>query len=134
MKNNRIKRTGCFFAKNVDVFLEPHELATINTLLAEGYNVELIRRSRTPRAKSADIFMLKLVWEMKSPNGKDIRAIERCLRRATHQSQNIIIDLRRTRVPDCKAIAVLEKLFVKLRSIRNLWIITKDQDIKKYRK
>ena len=132
MKNNRKKRTGYLIAK--DVILEPHELATINILLAEGYNVELLKRSRTPRVKSADIFMLKLVWEMKSPNGKDIRAIERCLRRAIHQSQNVIMDLRRTRVPDCKAIAILEKMFTRLRSIRNLWVITKDQDIKKYRK
>lgn len=112
------------------VILELHEYATINALLADGNDVELVKKSRTPHTKSADILMLSMIWEMKSPNGKTTRCIEHALRRATHQAPNIIIDLRRMKVADTISITLLEKLFLELRSVRNLWIITKTEILK----
>lgn len=63
-----------------NVILETHEYATINVLLADGEDVELIEKSRTPHTKSADIVMLGMAWEMKSPNGKSARCVEHALR------------------------------------------------------
>lgn len=114
--------------------MEVHEYKTINVLLMMGEDVELLKKSRTPRSKSADIFMRKLVWEMKSPNGKTIRCVEHALRRATHQAPNVIMDLRRMRISDDVLTALLEKLFRELRSVRNLWIITKTEEVIKYKK
>ncbi len=114
--------------------MESHEYATINVLLESGEDVELMQKSRTPRSKSADIFMRNLIWEMKSPEGKTLRCIERVLRRATHQAPNVIIDLRRTVVSERKALILLRQLFSELRSVRNLWIITKSEEIIKMKK
>lgn len=114
--------------------METHEYETINVLLANGEDVELLRKSRTPCSKSADIFMRKLVWEMKSPNGKTARCVEHALRRATHQAPNIIIDLRRMRLGDDILMALLGRLFQELRSARNLWVITKIDTIIKHKK
>lgn len=117
-----------------NVILELHEYATINTLLAEGLDIELVQKSRTPGTKSPDIVMLGMFWELKSPSGKTQRAIEHALRRATHQAQNIVIDLRRTKVADKMALTLLTNLFAQLRSVRNLWIIDKQNSIVKLKK
>ncbi len=116
------------------VLLELHEYATINVLLADGHDVELIQKSRTPHSKSADILMEGSIWEMKSPTGRTLRAIERILYRATHQARNVVIDLRRTKLADEQLIIFLKKKFEDLRSLRILWIVLKDSTIIKMRK
>ncbi len=132
MIRSKQRRAGRLTTNNV--ILETHEYATINVLLADGEDVELVEKSRTPHTKSADIIMLAMFWEMKSPNGKTSRCVEHALRRAVHQAPNIIIDLRRMHLPDAMLIIVLERLFRELRSVRNLWIITKKCDILKFKK
>lgn len=114
--------------------MEEHENITINTLLADGNDIELIQKSHTPRTKSTDIFMRELVWEMKSPTGKTLRPIERIVRRATRQSSNIIIDLRRTPLSDKVLVDAIIKYFHQIREIRNLWIIDKQSEIIKFKK
>lgn len=132
MRKNKISLVGRLMTNNV--VLELHEYATINVLLANGMDVELIEKSRTPHTKSADIIMLGMTWEIKSPNGKTIRCIERAFRRATHQAPNIIIDLRRINFSDIAAMILLKRLFKELHSVRNLWIITKKSEIVKLKK
>ncbi len=64
--------------------------------LAEaGYVVEFLLAKDTKGAKSPDISMDGLSWEMKSPKTDKLSAIERNLKRATRQSPNVIIDSRR---------------------------------------
>ncbi len=116
------------------VVMEAHEYATINILLKEGIDVELVEKSRTPHNSSPDIMMLGMFWEIKSPNGKTTRCVEHALRRATHQSSNIIIDLRRISIADPTLITFVSKQFFNLRSVRNLWIITKKMEIAKLKK
>lgn len=116
------------------VIMETHEYATINAILADGEDVELLERSRTPHSKSPDIAMLGMPWEMKSPTGRAIRPIEHAMRRATHQAPNIIIDLRRTKITDTILLIKLRKLFTEMRSVRNLWIVTKESEIIKLKK
>lgn len=117
-----------------NVIIEPHEHKTIDVLLSYGYDIEILLKSHTPHTKSADIFMCRLIWEMKSPTGKTTRSIDRILHRAVHQSRNIIIDTRRTKIPDSELILLLKKLFHEIKSIRKLWIITKQKEIIKLQK
>ena len=42
-----------------------------------------------------DIVMQGVAWEMKSPEGSGKYTIKKAVQNASHQSQNIIIDLRR---------------------------------------
>ena len=46
--------------------------------------------------KTADIIMLGVEWEMKSPIGNSKATIENQFRRASKQSKHIVIDTRRT--------------------------------------
>ena len=116
------------------MLLKPHEYATLNVLLAAGHDIELLRPSQTKYVKTGDLWMMGLVWEMKSPTGKSRSTMEHVFQKAAHQAHNIIVDLRRTKIPDSVAIISLEKIFNASRSVRNLWIITKQAEIIKKKK
>ena len=68
-------------------------------------------------------------WEMKSPQGKSRTTVEHAFKRTAKQSENIIIDLRRTRIPANQIRASLEKLFKTSRRIKNLKIITAERQV-----
>ena len=110
------------------VKLQPHEEATVEFLLNLGKNIELIPPSNTPHNKNGDIFMDSLIWEVKSPVGDSTRmTIDRILHKAARQSENIIIDLRRTKLLDQQALSYIEKRFNLSRRIRRILVITKQE-------
>ena len=51
------------------VYLMPHEQATVDFLLRQGFKVELIPRSRIPGVHTADILLNEIPYEIKSPLG-----------------------------------------------------------------
>ena len=92
------------------VSLEKHESDTAVFFTNLGFNVELIPPSNTPKSKSPDFIMNGKAWEMKSPQGKSRVTVEHAFKRAAKQSENIIIDLRRTKIPSNQSKISLEKL------------------------
>ena len=99
-----------------------------------GYNIELIPPSNTPKAKTPDFMMDGKAWEMKSPQGKSRVTVEHAFKRAAKQSENIIIDLRRTKIPTDQTKTALEKLFGSSRRVRNLKVITREQQLLDFKK
>lgn len=116
------------------VSLEKHENETVVYFTNLGYNVELIKPSNSPKLKSPDFIMGNKEWEMKSPQGDSRVTVEHAFKRAAKQSQNIIIDLRRTKMTTAQAESSLIKLFKSSRRVRNLKIITKEQKLVEYKK
>ena len=126
MKIGRITPNG--------VSLEKHENETVVYFTNLGYDIELIPPSNTPKAKKPDFMMDGKAWEMKSPQGKSRVTVEHAFKRAAKQSENIIIDLRRTKIPTNQVKASLEKLFKASRRIRNLKVITREQELLDFKK
>ena len=116
------------------VSLEKHENETVVYFTNLGYNIELIPPSNTPKAKTPDFMMDGKAWEMKSPQGKSRVTVEHAFKRAAKQSENIIIDLRRTKIPTNQVKTSLEKLFKASRRIRNLKVITREQELLDFKK
>ena len=116
------------------IVLTAHEYATLTVLTNDGQDIELLKPSQTKYVKTGDFLMLGMAWEMKSPIGKSPRTMEHIFRKAAHQAHNLVIDLRRTKIPDAQAISSLEKVFGSSRSVRHLWIITKKSEIVKLKK
>ncbi len=112
----------------------PHERETLMILAGRGYDIELLKPSLTKYAKTGDFVMLGAVWEMKSPTGKSRYTMEHVFQKAAHQARNVVIDLRRSKIPDSQAISDLKRVFATSRSVRNLWIVDKEQNIRKLRK
>ena len=79
----------------------PHELRTAEALASAGYTVEFVRRSEVERQTSADVIMEGIIGEMKAPTSERTDMIQKNLRRALHQSLNVVFDARRMKkLPD----------------------------------
>ncbi|MBR3628291.1 MAG: hypothetical protein IKN42_05545 [Elusimicrobia bacterium] len=111
------------------VFVEQHELDVAKVLNKLGKDVEFILPSRVKFSRTPDIKMDGLLWEIKSPKGSSSRTIENNLRTALKQSKNIIIDLRRIKIDETKAISQIAKQFKYSKLIRKIIIIKQNKEI-----
>lgn len=108
----------------------PHELAAAKTLASTGRNVTFLKKTTGIKVQSADLEMNGLIWEMKSPETNNLKALQRILRKAGHQSHNVIIDgTRAKRISDTAMEKELRKLKPLVKSIHRLMLITKDGNI-----
>lgn len=82
---------------------EPHEV-DVAYILARHYRtaVEFLVPIDDYKRRSADIVMLAVTWEIKCPTGASKSTIRNQFRRASRQSKNIIIDMRRTKLKSKK--------------------------------
>jgi hypothetical protein len=108
---------------------EPHELDTARILNKLGKDVEFLPLVYAKGVKTPDIKMDELLWEIKSPKGDSSRTIENNLRAALKQSVNLIVDLRRTKLNEQKAISQISREFKLRKNIVRLLIIKKNQKL-----
>ncbi len=116
------------------VSLEKHENETIVFFTELGFDIELIPPSNSPKAKTPDFMMAGAAWEMKASQGKSRTSLEHIVKRATKQSENIIIDLTRSKVTEDVAIKEIERCFRQTNSCRKLKIITKSHNLLEFKK
>lgn len=109
------------------VFPEKHEIEVATILNKFGRDVEFLIPSQTKNSRTPDIKMDNLFWEIKSPKGNSSRTIENNLRIALKQSANIIVDLRRMKFNEQKAIMQIEKEFKFRKNISKIIVIKKNQ-------
>jgi hypothetical protein len=110
------------------VFMNVHEKMAVDFLATKiGNDITFLVPERRKGARTPDIEMDSLRWEIKSPTGKSSRTIENNLRIAIKQSPNIVIDLRRMdgRIPTSKLLKEVEHRFNDAKSIKRLIVITR---------
>ena len=115
--------------KTNGVHLEEHEYATVKLLLNQGYNIELIPTSQVKGMRTPDISVNGVLWEINSPTGNSKNTIKHTLQNASHQANNVIVDLRRCKLPEDQAIKDLEQRYRLSKRIRRMKIVTKDEKI-----
>lgn len=106
----------------------PHEIRVAKVLSKAGYTVEFIASSNT--AKTPDIWLNGIPYEIKSPKTNKTNSLEHILKRAVAQSSNIIIDT--SRIKNGNEPTIIRFLKGQARSrkgIKNLLIITKKEHI-----
>lgn len=108
------------------VYLQDHEYETILFLTEQGFDIELIPVSLEEKTKTADILMDGHIWEMKSPHGNGKWVIKNIMQKASHQSENVIIDIRRLKqYPQEKYLNEVKQRFESISRLRRLKIIGK---------
>lgn len=105
---------------------ESHEIATALLLRSRGKQVTFLAPKNQPGVKTPDIHMDGCDWEIKSPQNAGARTIEHAVRSASKQSNNIIIDLRRSKIATDRAIMQIRFHALKRTNIQRLIVITKD--------
>lgn len=116
------------------VHLKAHEYMTVKLLLENGFDVELIPPSEIKGLRMPDIVLNGKAWEMKSPESAGKYTLKNAIQSASHQSQNIIIDLRRYPSNEQSAIREIERHFNLSRRLKCMMIICKDDVILDYTK
>ena len=111
------------------VELKEHELSTIVYLTSLGHDIELIPKSNQLGVRTPDILMDGLSWEIKSPKGEGKSLMKNTIQKAVRQSENVVIDLRRTKRYQDKCLSELEREFNFSTGIKRLKIITKSKKI-----
>lgn len=132
VKTLEIKQNQEDFGKTIIPFgahPEEHEKEIAKILNKYGKNVEFLIPVEAKYAKTPDITMDGMFWEIKAPNGSSNRTIENNLRCALKQSKNIIIDLRRIKIDETKAINQIKEKFIKVKTIKKIIIIKKNSKI-----
>lgn len=111
---------------DTDINVQPHELKTADALANAGYTIRFIRRSEEKRAKSADALINNKIWEFKSPTSDKLNVVEKNIRKALHQSSNVVFDSRRMkRLPNSAIEREVRKWSKALNSLSALLYINK---------
>jgi len=108
---------------------EIHELDAAEALSQYG-KVKFLKPANANKVKTPDILWLGEFWELKSPKGYSGRLFEKTIRRAVHQSANIIIDLQRIKMVQERCIGQIERQAKLIRGVKKLKVITKTKDPK----
>lgn len=105
-----------------------HELLTADALTGAGYTVEFIPTDNSE--KSPDVLIDGEKWEMKSPTSGKLVVVERNLKKAYHQSRNIVFDSQRMgRLPDKSIQKELIKQFKLTRNIKKLLFVNRKRRV-----
>lgn len=113
-----------------DLNVWPHEYETAKALAMAGMTVEFIRRSEEYRTTSADVIANGLIWEIKAPESDKTKVIEKNLRKALHQSKNVIFDARRMKkLPDMVIEREVRKWCCELRTIKHLIYVNRGGEV-----
>lgn len=107
------------------VILKPHENETVIFLKKQGFDIELIQKSNIKGVHSPDLIIKGEKWEMKAPIGEGNQLMKNTIQKALRQSNNIIIDLRRTKRHQMKCIREIKTHFYKSKHAKKVLIITK---------
>ena len=108
---------------------ESHEVQTALFLKKHGRKVVFLAPKNQNRIRTPDIKMDGKLWEIKSPVSAGKRTMEHALRSVTKQSPNVIIDLRRCKLTDERALHQISFTAKKRTALKRLLIITKAQKI-----
>ena len=111
------------------VHLQDHEYKTVKLFLEAGYDIDLIPKSQIKHYRTPDIMMNSVPWEIKAPEGDGKYTVQNTLQNAAGQSRNVIVDLRRCRMPEDRAINEFTKEFQKSKHIKRMKIVKKDGEV-----
>jgi hypothetical protein len=84
--------------------------------------------------KTPDVEFGGISWEIKSPLGRGKRNIQHQIERAAKQSENIVIDARRTKKPGDKVMRELSLISKTSKRVKRLILITKSGKIIEFKK
>lgn len=111
------------------VHLEKNEYKTVKFLLDQGYDISLIPPSQIKGMTTPDIMINNRPWEIKVPLSNGKYTIKNALQKASHQSENVIIDLRWCKMDDNKAVKEILHHYYRSKRIRKLIVITKNEEM-----
>jgi hypothetical protein len=78
------------------------------------------------KRSTPDISIRGVEWEIKSPKGKSDNNIQKNMREAGHQSNNIVIDLRRSKLHQSRAVGYINLYLSNPNHLKRVLVIAKN--------
>ncbi len=120
---------------------EPHakpneEEISVARILVDAYRWKILflEENICKGIRTPDFVVDNVYWEIKSPEKDGKNTLSHAMKAAAHQSENVIISLKRFQGQELKAIRRLESIFYYMNRIRHMKILTKLGGILDYRK
>ena len=101
---------------------------TAAEILAKHFNGD-VHFIETASQGTPDISIKGVEWEIKSPIGSGANNIQKNLREASSQSENIVIDLRRSKLHQTRALGYIKQFTDRYKKLKRVVIITKNKRI-----
>jgi len=76
-----------------------------------------------------DVSVKNVEWEIKSPEGSSDNNIQKNMREASHQSKNIVIDLRRSKLHQNRALGYINSYLSYPNKLERVLVITKSEKV-----
>lgn len=76
-----------------------------------------------------DVSIKGIKWEIKSPIGSSANNIQKNMREAAAQSENIVIDLRRSKLHQRRAVGYIKQFTDRYKKLKRVLVITKSKHI-----
>lgn len=76
-----------------------------------------------------DVSIKGIKWEIKSPIGNSANNIQKNMREASAQSENIVIDLRRSKLHQTRALGYIKQFTERYKKLKRVLVITKSKHI-----
>ena len=106
----------------------PHEMF-VARVVSSFFNADVTFVKRNQNAKSADLKIGNIIWEIKSPIGDGKRTMQNNLRLADDQSPNIIINLVRCKMRPDRAVGRIRYELRKANKIKRLLVVFKNKTV-----
>ena len=112
------------------------EIMVANFLAGQDRTIRIrfLAVSKFKGVRTPDIEMDGVRWEIKCPRGKGANTIKRAFQVASNQANNIIFDLRSSKMSDRVNVPGLEKEFRDIKMVKRLLVITKSKKLLRYHK
>ena len=108
--------------------LRPHERVALE-LISDYFSSEIICID-VGAGKTPDLRIRNIEWEIKSPVSDGPKTVENILRKAKNQSQNVILDLSRSKFTTMRALSRIRNYIKRNnKQIKKLIVITKEKKV-----
>ena len=99
-------------------------------MASAGYDVSFVPRSEDEYVRTPDVLIDGELWEMKAPKSDKVSMIRKNLRRAMHQSLNVIFDSRRMkRLPNAVIEREIRVRAAEMRTLQHLIYISRGGEV-----
>lgn len=101
---------------------------TAADVLANHFNCD-VHFIETATTGMPDVSIKGIKWEIKSPVGNSANNIRKNMREASFQSHNVVIDLRRSKLHQSRALGYINQFMITSRKLKRVLVITKSEQI-----
>lgn len=101
---------------------------TAAEILADHFKCD-VHFLETAGQGTPDVSIKGIEWEIKSPIGASANNIQKNMREASAQSENVIVDLRRSKLHQARALGYIKQFADRYKKLKRVLVITKSRQI-----